>query len=334
MQKKVVISGYYGFGNFGDEAILAVLVQHLKQLNCEINVISSNPQKTSSEHLVNSVRTFDLKNIIRIIKNSDILISGGGSLLQDVTSIKSILYYLFIILIAQLNNKKVIIFSQGIGPIKNKFAQLVTKNLLKKCSYISVRDNNSKTLLENWGIESELLCDPIFSLKVDSLNKTGIVGVQLRDFVTMNDSFLNKLAQKITEEFPDKRIKILSLQESIDKEICQKFCSILKKLNPNIKVEVIDNDIINNILELEYLIAMRFHSILIAIIAGLKCLAINYDIKVEKLATDAQIPILSLISPDNLNKAFQDMKEIETDKLKSFASKKEFHWENIDNILK
>ena len=92
MPKKVVISGYYGFDNFGDDAILSVLCDKLKSLNAGVTVISSNPSKTANDYGVKAVKNFDIKTLVKTIKSSDILISGGGSLLQDVTSLKSLLY--------------------------------------------------------------------------------------------------------------------------------------------------------------------------------------------------------------------------------------------------
>ena len=94
---KVVLSGYYGFDNFGDEAILQVLVDNLKAINAEITVISKNPSKTSSIHDVKTVFMFNILGIIAAINRSDVVISGGGSLLQDVTSVRSLMYYLFVI---------------------------------------------------------------------------------------------------------------------------------------------------------------------------------------------------------------------------------------------
>lgn len=113
---KVLISGYYGFKNFGDEAILSVLVTHLKEVGADITVLSSDTDYTAKKYSVNSVRSFDMVNVLKEIQNTDVLISGGGSLLQDVTSLKSLVYYSFIIALALLLNKKVIVFAQGIGP--------------------------------------------------------------------------------------------------------------------------------------------------------------------------------------------------------------------------
>ena len=210
MTKRVVISGYYGFGNFGDEAILAVLTDKLKKLGLEVVVLSSNPRRTSMGYFVNSINSFDFHQVSGLIKQSDILISGGGSLLQDATSIKSLIYYLWVIFTALRFKKKVIIFAQGIGPIRNKIAQFVTSKILKRCDYVSVRDYRSQAVLEWWGVKSDLLCDPIFSLNLPINRNRGVLGVQLRDFATLNDNLLNKLARQIVKEFYDQKIEIFS----------------------------------------------------------------------------------------------------------------------------
>ena len=102
---KVCISGYYGFKNFGDETILSVLLSHLKDF--DVTVFSSNPDFTSKTYNVKSIRSFDMKNVVNAIHNTDVSISGGGSLLQDVTSLKSLIYYALIIGLGIVFDKKV-----------------------------------------------------------------------------------------------------------------------------------------------------------------------------------------------------------------------------------
>ena len=81
MKKRIVLSGYYGFKNFGDEAILSVLIKRLQKDKNIITVISSDPEYTKSLHSgIKSIKTFDFRKIIGSIYKSDILISGGGSL--------------------------------------------------------------------------------------------------------------------------------------------------------------------------------------------------------------------------------------------------------------
>lgn len=87
--KHIAVSGYYGFDNFGDEAILSVLTKELKKQDYYVTVFSKNPEKTGTKLGVHSVYTFDIKKVLETLKKSDLLISGGGSLLQDATSLKA-----------------------------------------------------------------------------------------------------------------------------------------------------------------------------------------------------------------------------------------------------
>lgn len=331
---KIAISGYYGFKNFGDEAILSVLVNHLKSLqNTDITVFSSDVEYTEKTYGVKAVKRFCLKNVLKTIKDCDVLVSGGGSLLQDVTSLKSLIYYAFIIAMGLFFNKKVVIFAQGIGPLNSNVAQNIVKNLLKYCSYVTVRDENSLKLLEKFGIKSELVCDPIYSLDIKSEPQNGVVGVQLRDFKTMNQELLQKLALLIVTKFSDKKIEIFSLQKTQDLDLCKRFEAIVKSFNPDICTEIVEDDIVNRLSRLEYLIGMRFHAVLVALKCGVRTCAINYDVKVEKIATDAKIPLISMDAHENLEEIYQKMQNLNRDELLRFANSKIFDWTKFDELF-
>lgn len=291
---KYVVSGYIGFDNFGDEAIAKVLVDKLKSKGAKkITLISSNPKRTKEIHNVDSCPMLKFWNSI---KECDVLVSGGGSLLQDVTSLKSLIYYLGVIYTALFLRKKVIIFAQGIGPINSKIGQILTKFALKNCEKISVRDKKSQELLTSWNINSKLVHDPILDLDLPQKNQKGNVGIQLRNYPTLTEDFLKALAKEIVKRFSDKKIKILSFQDTLDLPVCEKFASMLRK--DNMQVEVLSNlsinDVFDKVSELEYMIGMRFHAIVVAIKSGVKTLAINYDIKVKKLAHEFNLPIIEL----------------------------------------
>lgn len=328
---KVCVSGYYGFKNFGDEAILSVLLNHLKEQ--DVTVFSSNPDFTVNTYGVKAVKSFDLPKVIDVIKNTDVLISGGGSLLQDVTSLKSLVYYSLIIAFGILFNKKIIIFAQGIGPINNKFAQFIVKNLLRLCSLVTVRDEKSLFLLNKWNVDAKLVCDPIYSIDVKRTETDNTVGVQLRDFKTMNYNLLHKLAMLVATKFNDKKVEIFSLQEAQDFELCRKFETILQSLNPEIKTEIVTENITERISKLEYLIAMRFHAVLVALKCGVRTCAINYDIKVEKLAEDANLPIISMDAKENFEVIYSKLENLNQEELLRFANSKNFDWSEFDELL-
>lgn len=336
MKKRIVLSGYYGFKNFGDEAILSVLIKKLQQDKNIITVISSDPEYTRSLHSnIRSIKTFDFRKIIGSIYKSDILISGGGSLLQDVTSIKSIIYYLLIIFIGLILRKKVIIFAQGIGPINSTIGQFLTKLLLRNCSYVSVRDSKSQELMNKWGIKSDLVCDPIFSVEVPQNKKTKTLAIQLRNCKGLNMDFLDRLADEVCRNFNDYKIEIYSFQDSIDLEICQTFEQKLKILAPEINTTLYsgltNTQIIENISLAQYLISMRFHAIIIGLLAKTKTLAINYDIKVEKLAKEFGLPTVDL--KKEFNNQFELLKNQNLSEAENKISTLNFKWDNFENAI-
>lgn len=337
MTKKVVVSGYYGYGNFGDEAILSEIIKRLKELNTDITVLSGNPRTTSVNYIVKSIKNFSFTKVAGVIKQSDVLISGGGSLLQDVTSLKSLLYYSWVIWLGLKYKKDVIIFAQGIGPIKNKIAELFVKSLIKKCTYVSVRDENSYNLMQKWGVDADLVCDPIYSYNSKKQISENIIGIQLRKFKTLNRTLLNKLARQIVKDFYDKKIEIFSFQDALDYEICHEFANCIKNINPKLNVEVISglssSMLIERLSKLEYLIAMRFHAILLAMKFGIKTTAINYDIKVEKLAAEFDIPLISMNADEDFDVLFSKMQLEDINKLIETAGNKHFSWKKIDEIL-
>lgn len=311
MTKKVAISGYYGFENFGDEAILRVLANRLKTEGFSVTVFSKNPKKTSEKLGVKTVYTFALKDVIKTIKNSDVLVSGGGSLLQDATSLKSLFYYLFVIATALAFRKKVVIFAQGIGPINNDFGKNITKGLLKHCKYITVRDEKSLKLLESWDIKADLVSDPVWDIQLPLYNPTDKVGVQLRSWKALSSEYLFELANKINEYFSDKEVNIYSFQDSLDLDICKEFENNLKTINPSIRTRVVPalsiDETIKEFSELSYLIGMRYHACLLALKFGIPTFALSYDEKVEKIAKRFSLPCSYLDDEENFNQFFESL---------------------------
>ena len=165
---KVVISGYYGFDNCGDEAVLLAIVHCLRKLkpDIRITVLSGNPSKTRELYTVDAVNRWNpIKAAIEIL-SCRLFISGGGSLLQDVTSSKSLRYYLALIRLAAVLRKRIMIYSQGIGPLTAGKSRAKVSGALKRCHAITVRDERSAELLRELGIKHDIqvTCDPVMAL--------------------------------------------------------------------------------------------------------------------------------------------------------------------------
>ena len=167
----VVISGYYGFGNLGDEAILEEIIDEVKQLVApeKIYVLSNNPQNTSRSFGVKAVSRWKLKALTDLLTSTKLFISGGGGLFQDVTSAKPPVFYAFQIAVARLMGAKVLIFAQGLGPLRSFASKGVTRGAFTMANLITVRDQDSHSLLNSWGINSELTADPVWKLQPSTL---------------------------------------------------------------------------------------------------------------------------------------------------------------------
>lgn len=331
--KHIAVSGYYGFENFGDEAILSVLAKELKRNDYYVTVFSKNPEKTGFKLGVNSVYSFDLKKVIKTLKECDVLVSGGGSLLQDATSLKSLLYYLFVILSAQYFKKDVIIFAQGIGPIKNPIGRLLTKQALKKCKYITVRDEKSLFRLRGWNLKPDLVSDPVWNMEIKETVPMGRVGVQLRSWKGLSQKYLFALARQINANFSDKEIYIYSFQDALDLELCKHFEAQLKLVNPKIKTVLLNNlsidETVQSFSNLNYLIGMRYHACLLALKYGIPTLALSYDEKVEKIAHRFDLPCSFLNDEEKFEELFKSLKEIQPQKLCAKAKECVFDFDKI-----
>jgi polysaccharide pyruvyl transferase CsaB len=181
--KTVVLSGYYGFDNAGDEALLAAIAGTLRELKPEINIVvlSASPRRTQELHGVAAVSRFNPISLIQTLKRADLLISGGGSLLQDVTSWRSILYYLGVVTLALILGRPVMFYAQGIGPIRRPWARWLTRVIANRVRLITVRDQDSLNELKNLGVTKPpayVTADPVLGMRAaagSAEKKTGIM---------------------------------------------------------------------------------------------------------------------------------------------------------------
>ncbi|WP_397376147.1 polysaccharide pyruvyl transferase CsaB [Paenibacillus sp. sptzw28] len=171
--RRVVISGYYGYHNSGDEAVLKSILFALEEEGArqgvliEPVVLSGDPAWTTEMYGVQAVHRMRPGDVIRAIRGSDGLISGGGSLLQDATGAKSIPYYTGVMWLAQLLRKPVFVYAQGIGPVNRRWMDPLIRGVMNRSAYVSVRDAESAALLGRMGVPQDrinVVPDPVMGL--------------------------------------------------------------------------------------------------------------------------------------------------------------------------
>ena len=161
-----LVCGAYGRGNAGDDAILEAIVTELRQIDPDLPiwVLSRNPDDTRLTYRVNSIYTFAFPRFLRRMGRTRLYINGGGSLMQDVTSHRSLWFYLFTISAAKRLGCQVMMYGCGIGPIHSEANRRRAARVLQKSvDAITLRDTHSREELEDMGVtrpEIILSADP------------------------------------------------------------------------------------------------------------------------------------------------------------------------------
>lgn len=299
---KILISGYYGYDNLGDEAVLETILKNLREAigDADITVLSSDPTATVAKYDVESVGRSSFRGVLKALWKCDLLISGGGSLLQDVTSRLSIFYYLLIIFAGRLLGKKVMVYSQGIGPIRKPMNRFVTRWILSGIQAITVRESYSRQDLIEMGVSESLIevtADPVVSMDVQSASD----GTQLlRSYMTEKQLEKPKIGFALRGKAYSKDLeaRIVKTVEAIQKEMDVTLIFIPFYYNEDMRTihalrHVLNGDVVyldqrhdaKEILgitrELDVLVGERLHSLIFAAICHVPMIALSYDPKIE-----------------------------------------------------
>jgi len=167
------ILGYYGYGNCGDDALLEAILCDISAIRPYFSptILSAKPAKTAQDYGVRAINRFNIFAVNRLFKKTKLFIAGGGSLVQDVTSTKSLFYYLYIISLAKKRNLPVMLYGNGIGPINKPFNRRLAAKVLNGVDVITLRDFKSAELLKSMGVTApqiKITADPALGLECGS----------------------------------------------------------------------------------------------------------------------------------------------------------------------
>lgn len=306
--KKILLAGYYGFGNLGDEAILEMAIKQILEITDRknITVLSGDKDVTKKKYNINTIDRYNVFSIVNKLMKSDALVFGGGSLLQDITSKRSIYYYLFLIRLAKIMNNKVIMLSQGIGPIVNENSRKAVQRTLGLVDYITVRDKHSKEFLEGIGMDSNkigLSTDPVINLRAGEnyVAKHGgrkKICFSLRNWKNTDVSQkISKLALKLIENnmecyfIPFYYNEDLELIDDVEKNIGDKAVYYKERLTTGEAFDIIRS--------MDVLVGVRLHSLIFAAAANVPFAAVSYDHKVDHFANSVNMKVACSI--DNID---------------------------------
>jgi polysaccharide pyruvyl transferase CsaB len=288
-------------GNAGDEAVLAALVQLFweREPEIEIAVLSGDPAGTARDHGVAALPRMAPGAILSGLRQCDLFVSGGGSLLQDATSPRSLLYYLALILLARLARRPVAVVAQGIGPIRRPALRRLTGRILRGVARITVRDAESEEDLRRLGVgtagrpEVTVTADPVFALRPAAADRGKAllgqlsgprpwVGVSVRPWPSV-EALLPSLGAALREvDRAGGSLLFLPLQPEADRPLC---CRLAEYTGTGAVLEDAPSpsEWLALVSGLDLVVAMRLHALIFAAAAGKPCLGLSYDPKVDSL---------------------------------------------------
>ena len=308
---KLLMSGYYGFGNLGDEALLAGLVGRLEARGHQVTVLSGAPAKTRALHGVAAKHRY--RFALPALAACDVLISGGGGLLQDKTSSRSLVYYLALLRIAKRLRKKAIVYGQSVGPLSEKGrAQL--RYALKDVP-VAVRDEASQKLLASLSIKSYLTADSALLLEPPPETGTDpshpVLLIPRYGYPDITDGLV-----RVGRALRAKGIAVAAMSVQANEDMGE--LNRLRTTIPELKVITASTpaDLLAVISHSDYVISARLHGLVLAAVAGVDFCGVVYDPKVAAFLSEAGAPSFELpLNPQALLRCALDRPEVPKEKL-------------------
>jgi polysaccharide pyruvyl transferase CsaB len=329
---RVLIGGYYGHGNAGDEAILAGMLDALRALRpgLAVTVASGDPERTVAEHGVHAVSSGDLPELIAAVRESGLVILGGGGLFHDYWPVPEESFltarqgglpaYVAYPALAALLGRPAVIYAAGVGPLTTEEGRRLTRIAFALCRRATVRDPGSLALLGEIApdLSVELAADPAFGLRPaagpeteELLASLGIgaeerlTGVSLRhwDFGVSPEAWEAEVARGLDLHLSEisGRLLLLPFQSEAgtwedDLAVSRRVAAALSRPE---RALVLDRrprpaELAGLIGRCERVLAMRFHAALFALAAGVPAAALAYDPKVASLLDEAGLGRLAL----------------------------------------
>ncbi|WP_251316158.1 polysaccharide pyruvyl transferase CsaB [Flintibacter muris] len=305
---RVVMSGYYGFGNAGDDAILDSIQQAVRAASDDVSVtvLSNDPELTKKQYGLDAIPRFRVLRVFSALREGDVLLSGGGSLLQDTTSTRSLLYYLSVIRCAQWLHKPVMLYANGIGPVRKPANRRRVRHVVERAALVTLRDHASAQELVQMGITrpAQVTADPVFHLEPAGeersralLAGTGLpqgrpfVAVSVRDWPNTGD-FFAQLAGLCCHLRRKHKLEVLFLlmQPERDRQATAQVRALMEEPSYVLDVPTTPRELMGVLGQAQLCLAMRLHTLIFAARMAVPAMGLVYDPKVASYLEELDLP--------------------------------------------
>ncbi len=328
---RVVLSGYYGFRNLGDDAILLALRDRLSEAvpGAVLTALSNRPEETREKCGIEAVNRFHPIAVRRAVKRATCFVSGGGSLLQDHTSTRSLLYYTALIRMAKRCGKRVMFYANGIGPVESARNRERVRAVAEMADVITLRDAESLAALREMGVQNpniRVTADPVYAMPSGERARgrsllaernipadRPIVGVSVRFAAGMetNVAAFAKFCDAVSEAA---QVVFINMQQGADDaasaavlaQMHAKAYEISAPYNPAAMVDMLAC--------MDAVVSTRLHSMIFAACSGVPVLGVVYDPKVSACARALGMPLAGDLEHFDADKALGVLRDVLADR--------------------
>ncbi|GEN35213.1 MULTISPECIES: polysaccharide pyruvyl transferase CsaB [Aneurinibacillus] len=300
---RILISGYYGFDNAGDDTVLYGIISSLTKHipDAELAVLSNTPAETQALFGIPAFNRWRMSSIVNQLQKSDLLVMGGGSLLQDATSPRSVIYYLGIVMMAKMLGKPVIFYAQGIGPISKSISKQLIRMIVNRVDVITVRDEQSGEDLKSLGVHQApiyVTADPAVTINPNQVDisfgqsiirkyKPGstkpVMAISVRAWKNEQDY------KAVIAQFADEALRqgweifFLPMQNPADLAPSLDIIKQMKEPGAVVIEEKMNfKQIFSFIGASQFVLGMRLHSVILAAVMSIPFAGISYDPKMDR----------------------------------------------------
>lgn len=324
---RVVLSGYYGFRNLGDDAILLALRDRLRETvpGATLLALSRRPEETREKCGVAAANRFNPFAVRKAIKSASCFVSGGGSLLQDHTSTRSLLYYAALIRMAKHYGKRIMFYANGIGPVETAQDRKRVRAVSEMADVITLRDEESLSALRDMGVQNpniRVTADPVYAMPGGDRERglallaersvptdEPIVGVSVRFASGMETNvaefakFCDALGETATVVFIDMQQGMDGLASAAVREKMQTTAyEVSAPYAPQTMADMLSC--------MDVVVSTRLHSMIFAACSGVPVLGVVYDPKVSACAHALDMPLAGTLDAFDAEAALRILRDV------------------------
>ncbi|RYI07421.1 MAG: hypothetical protein EON48_14545, partial [Acetobacteraceae bacterium] len=271
---RILLAGYLGSGNLGDDAIMAAFAETIGRYGVECSALSGNPEETYRLHHVAGVPRKDMAAVEKAIQAHDALVFPGGSIFQDVTSVRSVAYYAKLVEMAKKAKKRVYLVGQGVGPVNSFFGKRWTLQAFRSADGVAVRDPQSLEALRTLGLKTPvrttadtafLMTEPAQVEGVESFGVGGMRTVAIAPRPVKNVDVAGLAAELCARAHKEGYMPVLiPMDRNEDVPLIQKISDRQGGKIPDLRKVVSPYEVMNRMDRMDLCVSFRLHGGILA----------------------------------------------------------------------